>query len=426
MSTAPDKYVWNFRTIGGLPVISAPKLYNVTGTTATVFFAYEMNADVPDLESLKIKYRKTADPEEPEDPEVPDPYGLEVVLAGADYDATQGSTCLYTLIGLASSTEYKLYVEATNAAGTTYDKTYLPGPGTTVTTFKTEALTGNGTPEAPFQITTRSGLENIGKNVDGVVEYGLDKYYVLMNDIDVGAGNAITIAGPFVGNFNGNDKTIGTAENKLNKTLFAEIGEGGRVYDLNLLADIDDGDSVALAALAITNAGVIRNVTVDGTIDATATNAEVASVVHTNNGTVDGCVNNAVITAHYGTVGGIAYTNNSSTTVKYSRNNAALTAKRVGAIVYNNTVNGVVSYSENTGDITGEYVSGNAFINAGVITVCANNGTLTAIGATDEYSSGCMAGVNTGTVSSGCTCTDITHGHGPATVTPTVNLAGNL
>ena len=42
-----NKYVWNFRTIGGLPVISAPKLYNITGTTATVFFAYEMNAMFP-------------------------------------------------------------------------------------------------------------------------------------------------------------------------------------------------------------------------------------------------------------------------------------------------------------------------------------------------------------------------------------------
>lgn len=248
-----------------------------------------------------------------------------------------------------------------------------------------------------------------------------------MNDIDVGAGNAIKIAGEFVGNFNGNDKTIGTAGNELNQTLFAEIGAGGRVYDLTLLAAISDTTTQQVAALTTKNYGVIRNVTVNGTIYATKVDAEVAAVVHTNNGTVDGCVNNAVITAPNGTVGGIVYTNDSSTTVKYSRNNAALTAKRVGAIVYENTANGVISYCENTGAIKGEYVSGNAYSNVGVITVCANNGTLTPSGVpTAEHKSGCMVGVNSGTVSSGCTCTDSTHEHGPTTVTPTDDLTGNL
>ncbi|MGI6140081.1 MAG: hypothetical protein ACOYI9_13770 [Candidatus Hydrogenedentales bacterium] len=412
---------WNFTTIGGLPVISAPKAYNVTGDEATIFFAYDMGADVPEIASLTVSYRVKGSEAG---------FTMKELEEGSDKDyiKTDGSTCFVVLDNLAADTEYEVYVAAKNDAGITYDKLYLTGSplGNTVTTFKTKAMSGNGSSAAPFQIKDADGFNQIGKEVGGNVEYPLDAWYVLMDNIEDGTGFN-TITSDFTGNFNGNGFKIGDTT-ALATRLFSKIDADGQVYDLTLNVNIDS-DAAKVAAVAIDNEGVIRNVTVNGTITASANNAQVAAVAHTNSGTVDGCVNNATLSAPNGdeAVGaGIVYSNTSHDTVKYCTNNGKIIAQRIGGIAYENT--GAVSNCENSGELDGQYVAGVVFKNdaAGVVSASKNTGKLTSRGELSEtYNSGCIVGNGSGSLS-GCTCGDDTHGHGDGSgSTVPVTVAGN-
>ncbi len=239
-----------------------------------------------------------------------------------------------------------------------------------------------------------------------------------MDNID---GTGITaISGDFTGNLNGNGKTIG-ATTALTTNLFSKIGAGGQVYNLTLNVAITDNTSEKVAGFAIENAGVIRNVSIGGTIGAANTSAQVGGLVHTNNGTLDGCTSSVVITTT-GDAGGIAYINNTPDTVKYCTNTGAISARRAGGVVYSNTAAGVVSHCENTGALSGEYVAGAVFANAGAVNACANTGAIATTGELSEtYNSGCIVGNGNGSIG-GCTCGDDTHGHGS---TVPVTVAGN-
>ena len=153
----------------------------------------------------------------------------------------------------------------------------LPGyqfGGGEMTNYKLDAVWayyGEGTAEDPYQIYDAGQLA-------GITE--LDKYYILMNDITIASNSESvwtpvgTKAAPFMGNFNGNNKTINMviAADSANNSdyvnyfgLFGYLGVTANVHDFNIAGSVGSStDRLAtnlFGFVAANNAGTVSNIT---------------------------------------------------------------------------------------------------------------------------------------------------------------------
>ncbi len=192
------------------------------------------------------------------------------------------------------------------------------------------------------------------------------------------AGSASAINYPLEGDYDGNGKTIENLSRSATSShvgLFEVIGEGGRVYDLNLVNFNMTSQGLAISgALAAENRGTISNVTIsNSTVLGTFWNystginrpSEVGGVVARNSGTIeDTVVENTTIIRHevgsaltYGKrshgVGGIAG-NNSGEVLNSAVINTTITA-------YDNFIGGIVGVA-----LDGSVIDNNLVVYNGV------------------------------------------------------------
>ena len=251
---------------------------------------------------------------------------------------------------------------------------------------------GSGKQEDPYILSQSSHLFNI--------DYYLDSYYELKNDIELTDGDIASLdgiligrsGGVFNGKLKGNNFTIKNlqfAYNASQVAVFKEIGAQGEVKNLNIGIKTGSSKYISniIAGLAIVNRGTITNVQtmklqgVDGNgelIYQPSKNQVVAGLVYQNYGTITGAVNNMTI-SYYGSgsqgmntqVAGLVASNYG--TITESGNTANLKGTVVGGLVVDNQGN--VNKSYNKGNISAIAVNAEVQAKAGGIVV--NNRTIT-------------------------------------------------
>ncbi len=201
---------------------------------------------------------------------------------------------------------------AVNSSGATISNSALINLGTVVS----EQTTNNGTKTnvksytsvEAFAADTTFWAGYTGTNYPSIthistadqfkaIESGATGYYVLDNDIDLGAynvGTGVNFAGILDGNGYKISYSTGAAHDK---ALFGTMS--GTVKNLNVSISVYAGNQVRIAAIAATNTGVIENVCVEYAASVAgqannATNAK-AGIVMTNSGTI----NNAIVLMNY-------------------------------------------------------------------------------------------------------------------------------
>ena len=251
---------------------------------------------------------------------------------------------------------------------------------------------GSGKQEDPYILSQSSHLFNI--------DYYLDSYYELKNDIELTDGDIASLdgiligrsGGVFNGKLEGNNFTIKNLQFAYNANqiaVFKEIGTQGEVKNLNIGIKTGSSKYISniIAGLAIVNRGTITNVQtmklqgVDGNgelIYQTSKNQIVAGLVYQNYGTITGAINNMTI-SYYGSgsqgmntqVAGLVASNFG--TITESGNTANLKGTVVGGLVVDNQGN--VNKSYNKGNISAIAVNADVQAKAGGIVV--NNRTIT-------------------------------------------------
>ena len=138
----------------------------------------------------------------------------------------------------------------------------------------TDFCGGSGTSDDPYLICTAKQLAKLAELVNSGTEEYNDKYYKLVNDIDISAYGATWNDGkgwipfgvegtPFVGNFNGNGKIVSGLY--INNTtlravgLFGNVNTGGIVYNLGVEGAITTNGSYAGGVSGAFNGGSIIN-----------------------------------------------------------------------------------------------------------------------------------------------------------------------
>jgi hypothetical protein len=247
-------------------------------------------------------------------------------------------------------------------------------------------LTGAGTLGDPYLIYTAEEL-----NVIGMFPCELDKYFKLMDDIDlsqyVGTEfNIIGILNPFSGVFDGNEKKI----TNLNHVRGLFVSVSGAIKDLGLIdANVDAGTGDRVGSLVGNlQSGTITNCYAeDGNVSG---NDRVGGLVGDNNhGTITNCSATTSITgAEY--VGGLVGYNYYGTIINCSaagRVSGSGTeywpSDSVGGLVGENSWDGIIANCYSTGDVSGDEriggLAGNNYY--GTITNCYSNGDVLASGA---------------------------------------------
>lgn len=228
---------------------------------------------------------------------------------------------------------------------------------------------GSGTESDPYMISESKHLLNI--------DYYLDSYYELKNDIALLGSDLELIAGFLIGRDGGvfNGKLDGKgysitnlqfAYNANQIAMFKEIGSQGKISNVKI--GIKTGSSkysaITFAGIAITNRGTISNVETlklteiggDGEVIYNCLNNQAyAGFAYENYGTITNCVNNLNIgyegsgTMQMNTIVAGLVSRNYGTITK-SGNDAVLKGTSVGGIVYGNF--GSITLSYNRGSIS--------------------------------------------------------------------------
>ena len=252
------------------------------------------------------------------------------------------------------------------------------------TTIATSYAGGTGSEADPYRIETGAQLAYMAQQVNAGTNYG-NTYFKLMNDIDLGdkywtpIGNTSSLvfrgildgAGYAITNLSVNATASGAG-------LFGHVGYGTVIKNLSLEGNINTTATNAAGFVGYVTAGntlTMNNCTFTGTVTSTSTseNASVAAFVGYNwNSTIklENCVAvNTTVTASKRAVGGLVAIAISGTdvTIKNSSFSGALTGERgvgglVGGVHYGNgstnstTVTIENSYSE--GSVTATSTSG--------------------------------------------------------------------
>ena len=251
---------------------------------------------------------------------------------GASLYAAPGGTAMYTspLVGTS------IAIPLTNSGGLTYTDDTLPSTGDAA---------------YPFKIYTETDLRMVG-NTDEKSGWGLDKHYILMNDITLNnpvspkTSNWTPIGAPLSGNeftgvFDGNCKTITGLI--INETLSANgqgmfgciTGDGastGVVKNLGLInvsIIISGFPSSYIGGLSGYNltGGTVSNCYVTGTVSG---NSIVGGLVGNNSGTVSNCYTACEVSSQTENAGGIAGSNSGEVENCYATGNISGSANVAG------------------------------------------------------------------------------------------------
>lgn len=221
----------------------------------------------------------------------------------------------------------------------------------TVGTFTTkENLEGGGTEQDPYRIETLEDLQNIS-----ALDLRAGCCYRLMNDIPDPVTAPLGVIGSLKGTFDGGGHTI--AADIEGAGLFAEIGTGGMVKNLNITGTVTG--SGRAGGLAGSSAGTVLNCYAD--VEVTGV-AKAGGLVGENyNGQIigSGAAGNVICseTAENARVysGGLAGLNNNGT-IKNSYAKGNVTGSSIGNNSSTACVGGFVG--ENEGEIANCYASG--------------------------------------------------------------------
>ena len=255
----------------------------------------------------------------------------------------------------------------------------VPGQGSTPVPI--QMYQAGATALNPFMIFNETELSKVGRGTDndpGFHHWTLDRHYRLMANITLTGGDWEPIGGigtPFTGTFNGGGFNIsGLTFNTTANGAFGMFGlSNGTIENLNLLNVNFLYNNISsnlnhLGGVVGINSGIVRNITVFGSLNFTGNDTFVGGVVGFNSGA--------------GTVDNSSFSGTISSTWDY-----------VGGVVGTNY--GTVTRSRSSGTVSaGLIVGGIAGANQGILTNSHSSSNVSASGAV-----GGVAGGNIGTVS---------------------------
>ena len=245
---------------------------------------------------------------------------------------------------------------------------------------------GDGTPGNPFKVYDVPSLKKVGTGTPG--DWGLSDHYKMIRNIDMTGVTGFTpigtnpVGNQFIGNFNGNGKTINLGNSVVGRNgnysgLFGYIGSGGEVKNLSLVGSITVS-GIWTGAVAGCNEGIIENIFASVTflsVSSISGSVRAGGIVGSNtNGTIKNGALFVDITAqsinNSAYVGGIAgQLGGGSIENCYS----------IGSC----TAKGIAGYDSCAGGIVGHCGSG-----GGVVTNCWAGGVLTADTGSTRYVGG--------------------------------------
>jgi hypothetical protein len=220
---------------------------------------------------------------------------------------------------------------------------------------------------------------------------------LLINDIDLsGITNFKSIgyriedaAWPvsYLGIFNGNGNkiTLNITRDTLGTALFASLGDGGVIRDLNVEGSVVlETTAKNVAGIVMNNAGTIENCSFDGSVVGKGTNIGGIAGISTSTGIIRDCSVSGTILGLFN-IGGIVGELNPQGTVENCTNFALVEGRNsIGGIA--GLGNGSIYYCVNNGEINGShsYVGGIAGYGTGEAYYCENTRSIT----TDAYDVG--------------------------------------
>ena len=226
---------------------------------------------------------KPEEPDEPEEPDAPDiTLGEGATIVSQTYDKESNS---FTVVfSVASKDGYKITSVTVAIDGTAH--TLTPGEDGNYTfslPAGAESCTVNVTYEDLGYTLSEDGSTYEVSSAKGLLAWAQDssKNCTLMQDIDLtGASWSPVLA--FSGEFDGQGYTI----SGLTQPIFAMIGAGGKVRNLNLDVNIVNTDITG--GIAGGNNGTIENCTVSGTIQSEYTGG--ITGMNYQGGSIKGCI----------------------------------------------------------------------------------------------------------------------------------------
>ena len=249
-------------------------------------------------------------------------------------------------------------------------------------------IVGNGTQDRPFQIYSANELiairdsMNLGRKINGQTINANSYFRIMRSDIVLNNTNWTSSIKHFKGQLYygaSNSETPGITNNS-NIPIIDTIDAGASVHDLDLKVNYnrDVMTKVNYAPLCNYNAGTIANCRTSSSSTITLNSdysdplaSGIAGICLTNVGTIDGCVNQATITANSHIAAGICMDNRGTVTRCYISSPASLiTGASASGIVARNAAAGTVSECYFSANVS----SSNALWGCIVGT---NNGTVT-------------------------------------------------
>lgn len=205
---------------------------------------------------------------------------------------------------------------------------------------------GEGTKENPYKIYTEEELISFAV---GNITDGISAYWELHSDIELTADTWAPIGAytPFSGYFDGKGHTISSSKLFQSTAMSGIFGQNaGVIKNLNVDVTIEEV-ATNTGTLCAVNNGTIENCHVTGSIT-TSENKNIGGLVGWNeNGEILNCSSSVIIDAPNSTVGGlVGYNKNAS--IKYSWTyNKTADVNEEEELVCGNTVGGLVGYAYN-------------------------------------------------------------------------------
>lgn len=214
-------------------------------------------------------------------------------------------------------------------------------------------LSGNGTAERPFRIYSAADLVYL-RDCYNSSERLINKQpittnthiWLMRSDIELNSTNWNTGIQHFVGHIE--DKSNATNPGITSTSihpLFESVDAGGTVERITLKSEVSYNGASAFSPFCITNRGTLKDCILtyrpsNPTGNITSAFADLAGLCVTNNGgTIQGCRNEANLSASGRNIGVICHTNEGGGVVKDCMLNTPFTVGRaacIGGIVYNN------------------------------------------------------------------------------------------
>jgi len=246
---------------------------------------------------------------------------------------------------------------------------------------------GSGTLSDPYIVYDVDTLSYVGKSPAGAYsDWGLDKYYKQMENIDLSSIANWTPIGTasarFTGNYDGNGHKISnltiTSATAAGVGLFAGTGSGATVKNVGIVNCNINVAFPTVGGVVGANQGTVQNCYATG--DVTGTNY-VGGVMGANQGTVEYCYSTGTVIGT-SVVGGVVGGNTTGGTVQYcySTGNVSGTSGAAGGVAGTNeggTVQNCYSTGNVTGTIAGGVVGGSTSGASGTVKNCYATGNVT-------------------------------------------------